>query len=291
VLEYVAGAGCPDEAAFRAQLGSRLSAPIDTWSTQSVRVEAAAYSNGARGSLVVVDRSGTAARRVVDGATCDEVVSALALMAVVLLEGSAERVPPPPSGAPEARPNPAPRRYEREPARTGSTVRWAAGLHGVIAGGVAPSLAPGLRGFGEVGAPVAEPFIPSLRLSFAWTTDTHAQSAVGDTRFSFLSGRAEACPLRFGTKLALVVCSSFDVGRVAGDTRPAGTGLQERLWLAPGVVLRLAWAATPFLDLELEGGATFPLFRYRFFVTPDSTVHQVPSVTGSGGLGLALRFP
>ncbi len=144
-LRYTATAGCPDEAAFRARLASRLSTPLDAWFGRWMLVDAAADPHRAHGTLVVVDRNGTAARRDVEGATCDEVVSALALMAVVLLEGTGDRresgtspVPARSSEAPGPRPLPAASPQQPTPVRQDSSVQWAAGLQGVVVGGVAP---------------------------------------------------------------------------------------------------------------------------------------------------------
>lgn len=294
-LRYSASSGCPDEAAFRAQLASRLNAPVETKSGLSLFVEVA-VAEPSHGTLVVVDATGTSVRREVDGATCDEVVDAIALMAAVLLEGRSEPgvqsaeppMPTPPRTPPRGV---VARDVDSRPTASPASVPlgWAVGAHAVLLGGVAPSLAAGVRAMAELGIDRPGVFRPALRLSFAWTARTSAPTAVSNTHLSFLSGRAEACPLRLeGAHAALVPCATFDLGRIAVDP---GTGSRARLWLAPGIVARATWSVTRFLDLEVEGGLAFPLLRYHFFFEPEPQVYRVPAVGGTGGLGAAFRFP
>src|SRR5258708_7584685 len=101
-LRYSAQPACPDENAFRARVGERAPVAFAAGAERSLIVEAF-VAEQSYGRLVLEDR-GTAVTREVTGATCDEVVSALALIAAVLLQGgpgdsgpTANTVPPPPS--------------------------------------------------------------------------------------------------------------------------------------------------------------------------------------------------
>lgn len=293
-LRYQVSSACPDESAFRARVASRFEAPPERWSGISLVVTAIA-STPAQGTLVVIDPSGTAVRRDVQGDSCDEVVSAMALIAAVLLEGYAASAPPPAPAAVATASSPpalvnAPLPVERE--STGSSApsfEGAFGAHGVFVGGVAPSLAAGFRALAELGLDGPGYLEPALRLSFVWTAPTSVASSSAAIRMSFMTGRAEVCPVRLGALgLAWIPCASFDVGQIAGDP---GTGSRARLWLAPGLVARAAWKIAPFLDLELEGGLSFPLMRYRFLFEPAPVVYQIPAVGGTGGIGAVIRFP
>src|SRR5262245_33130293 len=72
-LEFHAPAGCPDPAAFRADLGERRADPIPP--EVALAVDVVAIPRGFRGVLHIAD----GAPRTVEGESCAEVVRALAL--------------------------------------------------------------------------------------------------------------------------------------------------------------------------------------------------------------------
>jgi hypothetical protein len=49
------------------------------------------------------------------------------------------------------------------------------------------------------------------------------------------------------------------------------------------------------LGIEIEGGIVVPALRHQFIFktpeTPQIDVYHVPSVAGSGALGVSMRFP
>ena len=199
-LRYAVSSGCPDESTFRARVASRFEAPPERWSAISLVVTAIA-STPAQGTLVVIDPSGGAVRRDVQGESCDEVVSAMALIAAVLLEGYAAGSPPaaatpvatPPSPPATVKPPPPVESDSTEP--SAPSMEGAFGAHGVIVGGVSPSLAAGVRAIAELRLSGSGYLEPALRLSFAWTAPTSVGASSTATRMSFMTGRAEVCPV------------------------------------------------------------------------------------------------
>jgi hypothetical protein len=305
-LEYRAGPGCPDEAAFRARVEARAPVAFDPRANRVLQVTLDA-GEASRGRLLLTTE-GAPVVRDVSGTTCDEVASALALIAAVLLEGGAvpeepasQLQPAPAAGsatpsAPVAPPSPpappVPPTAPAEPFTEGPPVRvrFALGGQALLGGGVGPDVAVGGRAFGEASINVAAR--PSVRLSVAWYPGTDLETSGGPVHFSQLTGRFEICPIRLETgELSLSPCLALDAGSLrAGRSAPAGSE-GAHVWLAPGALARVAWFFGPVVGLELEGGITVPLDRYRFFFTPEPLVYQVPKVTGSGGLGVVLRFP
>jgi hypothetical protein len=302
-LDYRPGPGCPDEAAFRGRIDARAPVTFDPGSSRSLSVTLD-EGNPSRGRLQLTT-DGAPVVREVSGGSCDEVASALALIAAVLLEQGANPdepavpLPPPPAGSPEApvaAPPPAsapaspapPPVPPAEAGASGSPVRigWAVGAQALLGGGIGPSVAGGVRVFGEASIDVAAH--PALRLSASWYPGTELESSLGAIRFSLLAGRLEACPVRLALgAFTLSPCGALDVGSIAAEA----SAPEARLWLAPGVIGRLAWFPGRIVGVEVQGGITFPLDHYRFFFSPEPVVYEVPAVAGEGGLGLVVRFP
>jgi hypothetical protein len=308
-LDYRPGPGCPNEAAFRGRIDARAPVTFDPGSSRSLSVTLD-EGNPSRGRLQLTTEGAPVVREV-SGASCDEVASALALIAAVLLErgtvvagppgasttpAPASAAPPAPASAtpPAPAPPPPPDRASPpvapppEPGHSRSSVRvaWAVGAQGLLGGGIGPSVAGGVRVFGEASIDVAAH--PALRLSASWYPGTELESSLGAIRFSLLAGRLEACPVRLAAgAFTLSPCGALDVGSIAAEAAAP----EARLWLAPGAIGRIAWFPGRIVGVELQGGITFPLDQYRFFFSPEPVVYEVPAVAGEGGLGLVVRFP
>jgi hypothetical protein len=312
-LEYRAGHGCPDEAVFRSRIEVRTPGALDPRASRSLSVTLEG-GEPSRGRLLLTTE-GAPVMRDVTGASCDEVASALALIAAVLLErgagpdepGAPPASPPPAeeppvaSGPPPVPPPPAPSSVPPPPAGPAEAdaagppprVRWALGAQALLGGGAGPALAGGVRVSGEASIDVAAG--PALRLSVAWYPGTDLGTELGPVRFSLIAGRLEVCPVRLSAgSFSLSPCLTLDAGRISAspsDPLPGAEPGEARLWLAPGALARLAWFFGPVVGVEVEGGVTVPLDRYRFYFSPEPLVYQVPDVVGTGGLGLVLRFP
>jgi hypothetical protein len=117
LLDYDAGAGCPDRKQFvqrvhtfttKAEIVSDNGAPRRKFAVQVSRA-----GNVVRGELTIDDR-GAKTTRDVSGATCDEVISALALATAIAVDPDAlggappdEPSKPPPTEPPPTQPKPA----------------------------------------------------------------------------------------------------------------------------------------------------------------------------------------
>jgi len=123
---------------------------------------------------------------------------------------------------------------------------------------------------------------PSAHRRIGWTAE-----------LASIAGRAEGCPLRVGlpTSPFLQFCATFDVGSITGQ----GKDLRLRapshgLWLAPGsLAARFLGRRQDSWD-RAEGGVSFPLRHYQFFLPPDTVVYSVPAVAAGGSFGVTWRF-
>ena len=175
----------------------------------------------------------------------------------------------------------------------GPSWRFSVGIAVAALGGIAPTLAAGGTFFLEAARVDrgALAFAPSLRLTAIQADSGYVSVAPAVARFQLRMARAEICPARLllAASVSLGACASFDVGAVLAE----GWGVSEsqsrqRPWAAPGVGGRLRWAIAEEIELQIEGGGSFPLVRDTFFVAPNTDVHAVPAAAGwlAGGVGV-----
>ena len=304
-IDYRAPTGCPDEAAFSADVRARTTRwRIETGDAPARRfvVELAPRAARVHGRLLVTAVNGETAVREVDGATCDEVAEALALMTALAIDPHASLAPIP-RPAPPSPPPPAPpapplatmnAAVAEKPLQPPSS-RWrlAAGAHAGAAGGVAPVLAAGMDAFVDATLARASVWSPSARLLLAYNEALPVSTTAGTAKFWRLVGGLALCPLRLeviASTLALVPCAALDVGAVDATGTDTPNGRHERrTWLDTGITGRLEWAVGARVSLEVEGGALFPLFRYHS-TFPTLAVYDTPLVAGFAGAGAAVRF-
>ena len=245
-----------------------------------------AEGEGFLGTLTVRHRDGEAGLREVRGETCEQVLSALALMGALAVEAraaaAAATVEPAPA-APARAADPAP--VDRPPARASSP--WIAGAEGGGASmlGVVPS----------VGAFVDRAF---LHVAGSWGTGTAAIES-GSLRFDFLLLRADVCPWRIALGLGFAVrpCAAMGGGVVLAH----GRGLPDaaastRPWIAPGAAGWLEIEAADPLRLGLRLGVDVPVVRDDFSVAvgasgPSRSVWTPPWATFTLALSAGVRFP
>jgi len=299
-IEYHAPAGCPDGRAFVLQVSGRTARFRSSDDSPRAFVVELTVTDGARGRLTTIDGDARATREL-HGDTCEEVVSALALVAALAIDPNASTLPvtpaPPlvvtPAAAPPPPPSPMPRR---------KALPWHLDLgFGVEAtGAVSPSdvlvgLGPFVEGSVDLGA-----FAPALRLSLrAAPARASPVESGGTAHFGWWLVTAEAC-VRWslvrdssGRTFAVAPCARAGVGmlRVDGSDvfSPRGEG---RAWLDLGSLVRVRWAPLRIGFIELTGGAVFPLTRDRFhFDNPDTTVHRAALVGALVGGDVGVHFP
>jgi hypothetical protein len=269
-LVYTAPAGCPDDAAFFAAVTRRARAVrVDDSAARIFEVSIADANGAVRGTLAVTTADGKIATREVSGATCDETASGLALTTALAIEERIERVAPPPPVAPSP--------------------RWhlvtGAGL--AVHTGLTPRVIFGAPVFVSVGRERGW----RIRAELVRTERQDLAMSAGNVDFQWTAGRLDACP--FALELGLFdvsPCVGLEGGILVGHgtevAMPAGGA---RPWIAPDAALR--WRIKlGRVAVELEGLVAAPLVRDRFFIAPNTTVHQVPAATTSLAASLAVEL-
>jgi hypothetical protein len=237
------------------------------------------------GRLTLREPHGRVTVRVVPGATCSEIIPALAVIAAVLVE---------PSAAVEPSPSQPVTPIEPPERNTGWGVGASVGL--VAQGAVAPEVRAGFgieaSGFFDSGGVLS----PLFALAYVQTRMGTAPtpSSTGTAELRWWTVRASTCPVRWPATgpAALRPCALFDLGALKGTgTR---TDIREEVtmtWVAPGFSARLDAAPLDWLWLIAEGGVFVPLNRDRFiFDPPPEEAYQPPDVGGMARLAVGGRF-
>ncbi len=311
-LAYSAPAACPDRDAFVSSIRARTARPrlvrADDGASVAVRVVIETRDAGAAsGRLDLREADGTEETRTVTSRTCAEVSSALALVAAVMLDPEARSTaepsptlpPPAPSPSPPRAPSPAspsparPPPASPSPPRPPPSTEWpfAAGAHAGIMSGIGPAIAP----IGGVFATL-ERRTPTLASSLRLGVDIARTSSAlrsGTQTYEWLGAAMRLCPAYVSLRadLRLAPCAGFQAAALRGTTRDVRSPTANlQLWLAPVAGGSVEWALSSTVSLELEGAALFPLRRARFFLAPNSTIFEVPSVAGTVTAGVRVRF-
>lgn len=286
-MVWSSSAGCGGAKAFSSELKSRTlllrEAERDEHAITFI-VETFRARGGVRGLLTVRRQDGELSVREVPGGSCEEVESAMALIAALTVDplaaGAAVRRR---AAAAEATP----------PARAAVSERWSLRVEHRLIGqtAVAPGLAWGQAGrlvlTREYGA-----WRPSLGLAGHLTRATTSNPA-GSAELELSAAQLSLCPgeVQPGSRWDLRLCATLQLGRLRGvGYAAASPAAQSLLWSAVGGQVEARFQVTGPLWLGCEGGVSFPLTRERFYLDPEETLHRVPAVAGGFGLGAGLRF-
>ena len=322
-------ADCPAEEAFVASLRARVAfvraasreEPARAFIVR-VRAKGAQYA----GELLVREVDGAESRRHVEGATCGDVASALALVAALAIDPSAaappSESPPPtpptgptaaptsaPTSAPTAAPTTAPTATPiaskaAEPARIETiapasmpeeTARFRIGVGGdaSINGGIAPSTLLGFRAFVDVARERRGGFLGSMRAAIEHATTGDIDVQGGGARFTWTTFTLDFCPVRESRSfLRIAPCARVEGGALAAEgTRVVPPRSDLRVWVALDALLRIdAILPGPFF-LGAALGLRAPLLRDRFFFEPDVTIYRPPAVGWLANVGGGVTFP
>ncbi|CAN5802284.1 hypothetical protein BH11MYX2_BH11MYX2_08200 [soil metagenome] len=272
-VTYDAPAGCGTADEFFAQLAARVAVVRDD-ADAARRLFAVTITQGADrvdGALTI--RGTDTSVRAVQGATCDETISALAVVAALAVTD--ERPPPEPPRVLSPPPPP-------------HTDQWLAAGAGIAENiGVVPDAVLGLSAFVSYG----RAHTWQIRLEIARTSQQDAVIAAGTSQFRWTAGRLEVRPFAFTAgPLDVAPAVGVEVGAVTahGTTVNAPMG-GSRPWIAPRAVGRGTLHLGRFA-LELEGGVAFPLIRDRYFVGPDMTLFEVPAVAFAAQLAVSVQI-
>lgn len=303
-IEYRAedAAGCPSRAEFEAQVFARTVGARSATEGERVRtfiVELRQEGARVAGSLVVEERDGATMARRVSGSRCLDVARVLALATALAIDPRAELAPrqtleelsapePPPESGPPSNVGAA---ASREPAPAVWTPRLALGVSASFLAAPKPALgASMLLGFDT-------PRVTSLSMVGLELVYRQAGSGVvrdASARFHFYVARPTLCALGVALAVSLRVapCAVVEAGGVTG----IGSGIpnqssKTRFWVAGDVLLRLELDLSQAWFVTLEGGAQFPLTRYRFvFENPNTKIHDVPVLTATSALRVGASF-
>jgi hypothetical protein len=299
-LAYAAPASCPAAAEIEAALHARtprFRAAGPGEPARELALTILPTDDGFEGA-VALREAGRAAERRLRGATCAEVAAAVVLVAAITIDPSVAlgAPPPPPPPAPPPPPPPAPSPAPSPPPPAPPAVALAVGVQAAAQSGIAPSASGVGRAFVELLLrPAADgPLRPTVRLAAVRALAQETETAAGTAELSMSGGRLDVCPLRLPLvgPLELRPCAALDVAAHLGaGTRTVKAASETRAWIAPGALARASLRVVGPLVVEAEGGATFPLLRYRFYFGPDVTAHSAPAASLTGSIGVGLSFP
>jgi hypothetical protein len=297
-LFYLPAEGCPTAEQFAAELSARAPWLVEAEEEAALAIEVSfEQATAINGVLVLRDADGQTTTRSVPGASCAEVVSALALITTVLIDAQRSESPPTPP-VPEAlkpAPPPAPA-LERPRARKPSHFRLGFGAGASVNGGVAPSTAlAGTFEFSGEWSPTRL-FSPLVSLSAERSLPDDTSTAGGAARFRWSVLRAGACPLRTsaGSALAFRPCALFEGGILEADGSDIEHATRTRSpWWSIGAAARLELALLDPLAVILEGGGRYHLRRDSFYFASgaaEGTIFAVPPGGGFGRVAMLARW-
>jgi len=244
-----------------------------------------------RGRLRVRELDGNETTRAITGASCDEVLSALALIAVVLIDTSESPRPSEASAlaveAPVTGSGP-------EDDSAGSWLFGAgvgAGIETAVSAEVVPTVSLELEAaFIGPGA-----FSPRLAIAVHRSAASTVETAAGSAHFRWTAARISGCPVRFpiAARLALRPCLFFDVGSLEATGQNTYQGSSANVtWYALGGFARAEYVPFAPLSLGVDGGLLLPLVHDRYYFDPGgpSNTLQLPRLGLTLRAGLAVYF-
>jgi hypothetical protein len=289
---------CPQRAAWLEGLRARLPALLQTHpllEQLEVRVSgggrepSAAYT----GALAGAEEALGSGQREVRGASCGEVLDALAFIAALALQRAAAERAPPSHVAAAPPPQPAPFMADggAPAARDRSSLAGAqafALLRRGISGEAALAWGAGVQlGWDTPG------WQPWLLLGAYAGSDGARLPSGARASVRHWSSHVVACPWRWPRQGALAVrpCADLELGVVSatgrGVTQPES---QRAPWLSAGAQLRAELVLWRRVELGAWLGGELPLWHSRFYFRPDVTVFETAAFGLRGGSFVGLLF-
>ena len=280
-MSFTGPAGCSSREAFVRELMQRTSRirVSDASETPAIfAVELADRGTHELGILRLIEADGMETTRVVTGATCDEVVSALALVAAVLVD-------------PEALARQDSMTLQRPP-RT-ATHAWRFRPSIALGLGLSSAVGPGVP-FGPVfefglEAERGGARGPALTIAGArFTSPTHTTDA-GNADFTTTLGRLTLCPLRWPAAgpFFVSVCAAFEAGVLhAAGSHTLGEQAVSVVWLAAAPAVSFEYRPLRVLGVGVDVLAVFPLVRDHFYFGPSPNI----PVFSAPVAGVAVNF-
>jgi len=313
-LEYWSEGRCPDATEFARQIQTRaprLRPAVADEPALGFYAELVERAGSATGRLTARTADGREVTREVRGTTCDDVVTALALIAALAADPN-QTVEPPAHGplAPAAPPASARSRPrgarktddELPPELPPAPPRWTFGVGGALSfdSSIAPSPGYGLAVEFDAEGPAGSPWRALFGLSAIRAAAAKSPTRAGYASFTYLAFRGTACPLRWPeeTPLFLRPCLFLDAGVLEGNVSLGSASQDEsKTWFAAGAFARVEALADEVLSFQMDGGVTAPLKRDSFDsglgaaqAGGEEIAFRVPSAGVLGRIGLSYRF-
>jgi len=138
-------------------------------------------------------------------------------------------------------------------------------------------------------------FSPAFRLGVVTTPSVSASLAGGEANLMRVTGKMEACPLRWRwlDRWSLWPCLAVEAGAIVADSQGLfETAQQTSAWVGVDGTARLGFDLTDWLALQIQGGAGASLLRPRFVVDRAAAADAVglSEVFGTFSGGLHVQF-
>jgi hypothetical protein len=284
-LEYSATGDCPGELEMAREIQRRTPAAerVSYGGDIAAVVRVDSGEGRAHGSIEWREDE-TLTRRSLDGADCADVVSALSLILVVLLD---------PDAGVETRPSrkPPDGSAQPQPGETGGP-RWSPAFAAIVGvtGGVAPAVRPYLAARVAVRRSPVGIWAPRAELAFLAAQAT-SRTPSGTADLTWWALRFGLCPVQLSSGgWFLLPCPTFEAGQLSARGYATGNGRSASApWYGPGVVLRAGYAARGLIS-AVEAGAVAPLARDRFYFLPDETAARIPRLVGYCGVAMGVEL-
>jgi hypothetical protein len=321
--QYIAPPECPSEQQFRDLVRARLLADpragnsaADKSADSPVSVEVRLEPSQHRATLLLKERDASPVERVVDGDSCEELVSGLALITALAFGAAREPTKPTATTEPSQPIAPIPTSGRPPPLEPKPAAESTTASHRDQTRSNASTLGPlaievGAGGWantwsapnGELGLDLFVRMAPqpgrgwSLRAAALYGFRT---SYVGDRAadFTFIGGRADGCPLAhsFRPWLSAEACLGLELGALRGRGRDSSALLEEAsdtVFSATALITgRIRTHFSERFFLEAQGDLGLPLVRHEFvFEEPTQRIFQIPVIGFSARLGLGVQFP
>lgn len=284
-LDYTAPPECPTRDALIARVRERATVNLDDNATRTLAIAVTSDAVGFRATLAI-DGGG----RELTAASCDDVVSAAALVAAIAL-GPHDPPDPGPPPAPDPPPPPPPTppiRVDPPPPIAIATPRsWR----------FEPTIGIGL-GVGITPDPLATVRVGAAIAVRSWTAGIDViggrdstQLMESEASFTWLVARPSGCRRVFARRLEVSACAHLELGATWARGKQIVNGRQiARGWVAPGAHGVARWGLADRSFAEFQLGLSVPAIRDRYRFMPDLVIHETSIVTGWALLGGGLLF-
>ncbi len=288
-LEYSPEPGCPSKSQLLGQVRRRTSLArfaARPYGFDVYRVTVAPSDGEQHGRLEVRSASGATSVREITGASCVEVVSALALTVAMTIDPHAAEQ----TAQPQAPSSSLPLRPASTPAVPAWSLALDIGASGSLITALAPGSTPMLRAHLEQRIEGSHRIW--LRMGGAYADSGREPVAPGSAKFVFWGGTFDGCYAPWGARLQMqaAACVGLLWGRlsVEGLDIPAPRTSHES-WIALEALARGRWDVARWLALHAEGGLLLPITRRTYvFDSPHTVAWQAPAVGIVLGLGVSV---